>query len=142
MDVMSSSGKTTTRDELERIEDALAESLLDAAGEEVRKEIAESGGNPDALVAVVDTAFASARAASARARLERFRAELSAWQTKGGPVSPLERLRSGTVEPDAKMMMVARKGTGLSDNDLEGVIEDMAELERLERNKDDERRSG
>jgi hypothetical protein len=35
------------------------------------------------------------------------------------------------------MMMAARKGEGLSDSDLEGLIEDMAELERLERDKDD-----
>jgi hypothetical protein len=35
------------------------------------------------------------------------------------------------------MMMAARKGEGLSDSDLDGVIEDIAELERLEREKDD-----
>jgi hypothetical protein len=35
------------------------------------------------------------------------------------------------------MMMAARKGEGLPDSDLDGVIEDMAELERLEREKDD-----
>jgi hypothetical protein len=145
MDNMSGSGRPTASDELERIEDALAESLLDAAGEDVRKEITASGRDPEALVSVVDAAIVSARAESARARLERARAELSAWRTKSGPASPLEReaartrferLRSGNLDPDAKMMMAARKGEGLSDSDLEGLIEDMAELERLERDKD------
>jgi hypothetical protein len=112
----------------------------------VRKDITASGGDPEALVAAVDAAIASGRAESARASLERARAELSAWSTKSGPASPLERqaartrferLRSGNYDPDEKMMMAARKGEGLSESDLEGLIEDMAELEKLERDKDD-----
>jgi hypothetical protein len=31
------------------------------------------------------------------------------------------------------MMMAARKGEGLSESDEQGLIEDLAELERLER---------
>ena len=31
------------------------------------------------------------------------------------------------------MMMAAREGEGLSDSDAEGLIDDLAELERLER---------
>lgn len=61
MDIMTNTGKLTPSVELERIEDALAESLLDAAGEDVRKEIAASGGDPDALIRTVDAAIASAR---------------------------------------------------------------------------------
>jgi hypothetical protein len=147
MDIMSDLRKTTAGEELERIEDALVESLLNAAGVDVRKEIAASGGNPDALVAAVDAAIASARSQSARERLGRARTELSAWQTKSGPVSGperaaaqtrFERLRSGKADPEAKLMMAARKAEGLSDSDLEGLIEAMVELERLERNKDSE----
>jgi hypothetical protein len=146
MDDMSAPGKPTASEELERIEDALAESLLDAAGEDVRKEITASGDDPETLIAAVDAAIASACAEAARARLERARAELSAWRTKSGPASPLEhkasrtrfeRLRSGNFDPDAKMMMAARKGKELSDSDVEGLIEDMAELERLDRTKND-----
>jgi hypothetical protein len=146
MDNMSRSGKPTPRDELERIEDALVDSLLDAADEDFRKDITASRGDPETLIATVDAAIDSARAESARARLERVRAELSAWRTKSGPASPLEReaaqtrferLRSGNSDPYGKMMMAARKGKGLSDSDLEGLIEDMAELERLEREKGD-----
>jgi hypothetical protein len=146
MDDMTTPGKPKASEELERIEDALVESILDAAGEDLRKEIGASGDDPEAVVAAVDAAIASARVQSAQARLERARAELSAWRSKSGPSSVLERkaararferLRSGNFDPDSKMMMAARKGEGLSDSDLDGVIEDIAELERLEREKDD-----
>jgi hypothetical protein len=141
-----SPGKPTVSEERQRIEDALVQSILDAGGEDMREEIAAAGGDPDALVARVDAAIAAARGSAGRARLERARAELSAWQSKSGPASApereaarkrFERLRSGKADPDTKMMMAARKGEGLSDSDLEGLIEDMAELERLERDKDD-----
>lgn len=142
---MSASGKPTAREELERIEDALADSILESTGDELRKEIAETGGNPDELIAGVDSAFASARAACARQRLEAARSELGTWRGGTKAMSPLEReaaqarlerVRSG--DAGAGMMMAARKGEGLSESDLEGLIEDMAELERLERG-DDER---
>lgn len=143
---MSGAGKPTVTEERQRIEDALVQSILEAAGEDVRKEIVAAGGDPDALVARVDTAIAVARGKAARARLERARADLSAWQSKSGPASApereaartrFERLRSGNANPDTKMMMAARKGEGMSDSDLEGLIEDIAELERLERDEDD-----
>jgi hypothetical protein len=35
-------------------------------------------------------------------------------------------------------MMAARKGQGLSEQDIEGLVEDMAELERLERESGEE----
>jgi hypothetical protein len=140
MDAMNSPRKPTASDELERIEDALVESLLEADGQDVRGDIGASG-DPAALISNVDAAIASARADAAQARLERARAELSAWQAKSGPISPLareaartrfERLQSDKFNPEAKMTMAARKGKGLSDSDLEGVLEDMADLERLE----------
>jgi hypothetical protein len=146
MDDMTTPGKPKASEELERIEDALVESVLDAAGEDLRKEIAASGDDAEAIVAAVDAAIATACTQSAQARLERARAELSAWRSKSGPSSVVERnaararferLRSGNSDPDSKMMMAARKGEGLSDSDLDGVIEDIAELEKLEREKDD-----
>jgi hypothetical protein len=60
-----------------------------------------------------------------------FRITVPKYQTR------FERLRSGNSDPDGKMMIAARKGKGLSESDLEGLIEDMAELERLEREKGD-----
>jgi hypothetical protein len=143
---MSTPRKPTASEELERIEDNLVESFLTMSGEELRKEIVASGSDPDALIAGIDSAFASARAATASARLERARSELAAWRGKS-TVSPLEReaartrltsLQSGGSDPGGGFMMAARKGQGLSDGDIEGLVEDMAELERLERESGEE----
>lgn len=128
--------------ELERIEDALVDSLLDASGEDLRREIVDLGGSTDdAVIARVDETIRSARAASARRRLEQAKSELAAWRTGQRPTraereaaqARLGRLRSGQVDADAPMMMAARKGEGLSESDEQGLIEDLAELERLER---------
>ncbi len=146
MDDMTGPGKPKASEERQRIEDALVESILDAADENVREEITASGGNPEVLIARVDAAIEAARGKAARARLERARAELSAWQAKSGAATAserdaartrFERMRSGRSDPETKMMMAARKGEGLSDNDAEGLIDDMAELDRLEREKKD-----
>jgi hypothetical protein len=37
-----------------------------------------------------------------------------------------------------RMMLAARRGDGLSDQDLEGLLEDLAALEELERTQEDE----
>ena len=127
--------------ELERIEDALVDSLLDASGDDLRKEIVEMGGDPDAVIARVDATIRAARAESARRRLEQAKGELAEWRAGQRPTMAerekaqerLVRLRSGQVDPDGAMMMAARKGEGLSESDEQGLIEDIAELERLER---------
>lgn len=142
---MSAPRKLASGEQLQRIEDALVESILDAPGAELRQEVSAAGGDPDSLIGEVDSAIAAARSKAAQERLQKARAELSAWQQKSGPVSTPEReaartrfehLRSGKPDPEAKMMMAARKGQGMSASDLEGLLEDMAELERLEREKD------
>jgi hypothetical protein len=127
--------------ELERIEDALVDSLLDASGEDLFREIADLGGTADAVIARVDATIRSARAASALRRLEQAKSELAAWRTGQRPTTTereaaevrLRRLRSGQFDADAPMMMAARKGEGLSESDEQGLVEDLAELERLER---------
>jgi hypothetical protein len=139
---MSTPRKPTASEELERIEDALVETLLSATGQELREEMAAAGSDPDACIAETEAVIASARAEAARQHLEGARAALAAWRAKSGRIGEteragararLERLRAGDREFDAKMMMAARKGEGLSERDLEGLLEDMAELERLER---------
>jgi len=139
---MSSIGKPKrTASELELIEDAVVDSILDASGEDLRKEIVELGENPNAVVTRIDATIRSARAVTARRRLEQAQSELARWRAGQRPTAAereaaqqrLARLRSGQVDPDAPMMMAARKSEGLSENDEQGLIEDMAELERLER---------
>jgi hypothetical protein len=139
--------KPTACEELERLENALTESLLSATEQDLREELAAAGSDPDALVGEIDAAIARARSECARERLETARAELAAWRDQGAKPSKLaldearsrlQRLRSGDSELDSRMMLAARKGEGLSEKDLESLLEDLAELERLEREKGNE----
>lgn len=144
---MNTSRKRTAMDELERIEDALVDSILHATGEELRDEIAESTDDADACIASVEESVAAAISKIAKARLADAQAELALWRTKSGNVSALDRekaraklqqIRGSDREFDSKMMLAARKGEELSDSDLEGLLEDLAELERLEPEDGDE----
>lgn len=144
---MSTSKKPTPREELERIEDALVESILNASGEELREELAAAGLDPESCIAEIDATIASAKAECARKRLSQARAELAAWRKGGakGNVTALDaarekfaRLRSGDPELSQRMMLAARKGEGLSDSDMEALLEDLAALEELEGGKEDE----
>lgn len=144
---MNTPKKRSAWDELVDIKDALADSILDATGEELRAEMAEAGDDPDACIAAVDDAIGAARANFAKERLARARAELTHWRAKSGNIGEaerekaranLEQIRGIDGKLDSKLMLAARKGEGLSDDDLEGVLDDLAELERLEREDGDE----
>ena len=43
-----------------------------------------------------------------------------------------EKIRSQDPELASKMLLAARKGEGLSERDMEGLLEDLAKLERLD----------
>ena len=144
---MTTHRKPTACEELERIEKALVESLLNANEHDLREELTAAGKDPDSCVADIDATIARARAECARSRMETARAELAAWRGQGmkpGKIdleearARLQRLRSSDAGLDSKMMMAARKGEGLSENDLEGLLDDLAELERLERGEGNE----
>ena len=45
---------------------------------------------------------------------------------------------SSNKELDKKMMLAARKGEGLSERDIEGLLADLAALKDLERGEEDE----
>lgn len=139
---MTTPRKLASRDELANIEDALIETILNAGEEELRQEIIEAGGDPDQCIATVHAAIGRARADCARNALESARSELAAWRAKGTGAGGLDRvaararlvqMRSGDPELASKMMLAARKGDGLSDRDLEGLLDDIADLERLDR---------
>jgi hypothetical protein len=139
--------KPTACEELERLENALTESMLTATEQDLREELRAAGSDPDALIGEIDATIARARAECSRQRMATARAEIAAWRDQG--VKPnklaldearnrLQRLRSGDSELDSRMMLAARKGEGLSERDMEGLLEDLAELERLEREKGNE----
>lgn len=144
---MSKSKKPTPREELERIEDALVESILNASGDELREELIAAGLDPDSCIAEVDATIAAAKVDSVRTRLSAARAELAAWRKRETKASvtaldaaraKFERLRSGDRELSQRMMLAARKGEGLSDSDMEALLEDLSALEELEGGNEDE----
>lgn len=144
---MSTSKKPTAREELERIEDALVDNILNASGDELREELAAVGLDPESCIARVDAAISNAKAECARKRLEEARAEVAAWRERDPKAkaaaldaarAKFDRLRSGDPELRQRMMLAARKGEGLSDSDMEGLLEDLASLEELEGSQEDE----
>ena len=144
---MSTSKKPTPREELERIEDALVESILNASGDELREEFAAAGLNPDSCIATVDATIAEAKGESARKRLKEARTELAAWRQRSPRAdvtalnaarAKLERLRSGDQDLKQRLMLAARKGEGLSESDMEALLDDLAALDELEGRQEDE----
>jgi uncharacterized protein with von Willebrand factor type A (vWA) domain len=141
VDVVTSPKKTSSRQELERIEDALVRSILDAPTAEIREEMAAAGEDPNKAIAEFDDIIARAKAAGARKRMADAKNELAAWRTGKGIVAAsdrkavlarLEAIKARHPDLASKMMMAAREGEGASDRDIEEVLEALAKLERLE----------
>ena len=144
---MSTSRKSTAREELERLEDALVDSILNASGDALREELTGAGLDPDSCIAEVDATIAAGKAECARERLKEARAEMEAWREREPKANiaaldaaraKFERLRSGDHDLKHRWMLAARKGEGLSDGDMESLLEDLAALEELEGKTEDE----
>lgn len=144
---MSDQKKRTASDEINGIEDALVESILGTSGNELREEFSAAGLEPDACIKDIEERISSARAECTESRLDEAREALAAW--RAGSKKPgaalleaardrLQRIRTDDRELDSRMMLAARKGEGLSESDLEGLLEDLVDLERLESGKDNE----
>jgi len=144
---MSNSKKPTPREELERIEDAIVDSILNDSREELREELAAAGLDPESCISEVDATIAAAKAECARKRLAQARIEVEAWRKRSPKANAaaidaarakLERLRSGDQDLERRVMLAARKGDGLSDSDMEALLEDRAALDELEGRQEDE----
>ena len=138
---MTASRKNPAREQLDRIEDALIESILGASEAELREEMVERGEDPDKCLLRMEQIVAGAKVASGKRRMERAKSELQEWRA-GQPKTlkfdrqaaraRFEKMRSRDPELASKMLLAARKGEGLSESDVEGLIEDLAKLERLD----------
>lgn len=144
---MSTSRKQTPLEELERIEDALVDSILNLSGGDLREEFADTGIDIEACVSEIETTFAVAKAEYANKRLLEARAELAAWRKRASKATAAEidearaklvQIRSGNQELGQRMMLAARKGEGLSDSDMEALLEDLVALKKLEGKQEDE----
>ena len=138
---MTASRKNPAREQLDRIEDALIESILGASEAELRDQMAERGEDPDKCLLRMEQIIAGAKAASGKRRMQRAKLELQEW--RAGPAKTFkfdreaaralfEKVRSRDPELASKMLLAARKGEDLSEGDMEGLIEDLAKLEQLD----------
>jgi hypothetical protein len=133
--------KRTNREELEKLDDAIDESILAASSDELREELAALGLDPDAVVAEMDAVTGRARIAAAKGILERAKRAVLTFKARPADVSAEDRdavrrklgeMRAGDGAKASDMMMAARKGKGLSDSDEQGILDDLARLARLE----------
>lgn len=138
---MTGSRKNPAREQLDRIEDALIESILGASETELRTEMTERGEDPDKCILGIEQIIADAKAACGKRRMERAKSELQEWRAGQPKIlnfdreaarARFERLRSQDPELASKMLLAARKGEGLSEKDMQGLLEDIAKLDRLD----------
>ncbi len=124
--------------QLDRLADALVDDIMNASDEDILAETAEDGEDPKAVAAhmrgVIDRAMLDAgKAKMAAAR----RAVREATGRRAPSVVPLPLERKRALVFDAlsenpqlrdKLTQAARKGSELSESDLDGMIEALREL--------------
>jgi hypothetical protein len=142
---MSASNKPDKDRELEQFEDALVDSILSAGAEEMREAATAAGNDAAAIVRRFDAMLLASKAQCSLQRLKDARAELETFAAHAAPLADSDRnaARSCIVEArktvsqvPANLMMAARKGQGARERDLDSLVDDLAELERLERGAD------
>lgn len=122
---------------LDRLADALAEDILNASDQDILAEVKEDGEDPAAIAAEVQALFAKAKAKVAKRQLAEAKAGAAASRCRPANVVRLDPAkerkildRALTHDPEtaAKLTLAARKGEALSDEDVHGILEDLAEL--------------
>jgi hypothetical protein len=131
---------------LDHFEDAFIDSILNMSESELDEELCEMGLDPQAAIeqtkAAVERGIVRANKATfarARSELAEAKARLvssSHLRDRSGAAARFEKMKTGDPELSSRMMMAARKGKGLSENDVEGILEDLDDLEKLEKGDD------
>ena len=132
--------KTTSRDELRRIDDAIEESILNASSADLRDELAAQGDDAAKVISDIGAIVERAKANAAKMRFDQAKRELTSFKEKSNVTTfdrEAARVRLGTMKSAGpgnapEMMMAARKGKGLSKSDEDGVLDDLAQLQSLE----------
>lgn len=130
--------RQSDRDALDRLADALVEDILDASDQDILAETNEDNGDPAAVAAGVRALFETAVTTTAKARLAAAKSAVAADRNRPTLVTPFDpsaaRLRLEQIvanddpETARKLTLAARKGEGLSDDDVRGMLEDLEEL--------------
>lgn len=127
------------RSQLDALTEALVNDILTTPDAELLNEVRESGGDPAAIAKKTRAAYAAAlvsvgknwlAAAKTAAKAERDAATDLA-VTKLDPAAARARLNAlldQHPETRDKLTLAARKGQGLSDSDVESMLQDLAQL--------------
>jgi hypothetical protein len=120
-----------------KIQEALDESILEASEKDLREDFAQQGDDFDNAVARVGSTIERAKISAAKMIFERAKREMNLFREEAD-VNPLDLskarlrldgMRTGDVND---IMMAARKGGKLSERDENGVVSDLAQLEKIE----------
>lgn len=123
------------------MEDAFLDDMLDLSPEDAAAELREGGFDPGEALQRGRRAAVDADADCARRRMADAKAGLAAFRAAPRVVSlgdrqqqrrRLDEMRSRTPSASG-MTLAARKAEGLSSRDEGGLLDDLADLERLER---------
>lgn len=126
---------------LEHVEDAIIDSILQLSGDQLDEELRDIGLDPEEAIAKVDAAIQRGIFNAGKANLTRAQAQLALVKSSLTSASPnanastrerFEKIRNGKADEAEPIMMAARKGEDLSEKDIEGILEDLEELDRLE----------
>ncbi|OQW42407.1 MAG: hypothetical protein A4S12_00710 [Proteobacteria bacterium SG_bin5] len=112
-------------DRLSRLDDFMIEEILAGDDEGVPE------GARDRVLASLDRAELSLR----KARLAEIRAQIDRERSSATVIAfdadrMRAKLREAANDPDMKMTLAARGGISDGDDDMDGLLEDLAELER------------
>jgi hypothetical protein len=138
---MTTAKKAGETDEFERFEDALVDSILATSGTDLRDELRAAGEDPDAVIRSVDALLASAKHAWAAQRLRDAQENVRSFRAGSRRLTPAERAvaqarldaaRAGDRTLSSKTLLAARNGQCATERDIESLLDDLAELERLE----------
>jgi len=142
---MSGSNRPDKDRELELFEEALVDSVLSASSEEMHEAVTAAGNDPAAVVRRFDVMLVATKAECSLQRLKDARIALEAFSAGAQPLVDAERAaaracileaRNTVSQVPSNLLMAARKGQGASERDLASLVDDLAELERLERGAD------
>ena len=125
------------RDALKRLADALAEDVLSAPDGEILEDAAEIYGDPEKLAADMLKLFEQTASEQGKERLAAARDAVAADRRRPAVVvrlppavarRRLQQLIAADLETARKLTAAARKGEGLSDDDVQSMLEDFEEL--------------
>jgi hypothetical protein len=118
---------------LDRLAAALVEDILNASDEDILAEAQEDHIDPDKAVAVCRAQFEEAAARVAKKRLADAKTAIARTPASSGtnnkldPVEARRRLER-VLARDPSLMLAARNGQGIPDDDVPGMLEDLKEL--------------